>query len=138
MTTRLSTKPFRIWVKGTPQSGQKSGSNKNYVLRIRDAASAKIDMPSNSPRISVEVFFCARSIYRPDVDNVLKPILDALKGIAYQDDMQVRSVRAVAIPKDDAIIFSERIDRDILLRLFEGDEFLVNVYEGVRLPSGGL
>jgi hypothetical protein len=125
-------------VKGTPQPGQKSGSNKNYVLKIRDAASAQINMPSNSPRISVEVFFCARSIYRPDVDNVLKPILDALKGIAYQDDMQVRSVRAVAIPKDDAIIFSERIDRDILLRLFKGDEFLVSVYEGVRLPSGGL
>lgn len=32
---------------------------------------------------------------KPDIDNIVKTILDALNGVAYQDDTQVASVTAV-------------------------------------------
>lgn len=35
-----------------------------------------------------------RDTYRPDVDNILKAVLDGLNGVAYRDDAQVVQVRA--------------------------------------------
>ena len=32
---------------------------------------------------------------KPDIENIVKTILDALNGVAYQDDTQVASVTAV-------------------------------------------
>lgn len=132
----LMAKPLlEFWIPGRPQSAQKRGSNSMYVDRIRHAASGLLDAPIASPRVDVEVWFCAPAVTRPDVDNVLKPILDALVGVVYVDDRQVRSVRAVAIPRDDAITFGMRADTGVVIRLLEGKEFLVRIYEGLRLAG---
>jgi hypothetical protein len=73
------------------------------------------------------------------VDNILKPILDAFKGVVYVDDSQVRSVRAVALPRDDAYRLSGTMSADFLRRLLadDVDEFVVDVYEGLSLPGPG-
>lgn len=38
-------------------------------------------------------------IYKPDVDNLCKIVLDALNGVAYEDDKQVTSLMAVKMPR---------------------------------------
>jgi Endodeoxyribonuclease RusA len=128
---------FRIWVAGRPQSGQKRGSNSNYVLRIREAAAALVPAPTKSPRIDVEIWFRSDSVSRADVDNVIKPVLDALVGVVYVDDRQVRSVRAVAVPTDDAISMSGWAPREIFDRFFRDEEFLINIFAGLKLAREG-
>jgi hypothetical protein len=70
------------------------------------------------------------------VDNVIKPVLDALIGVVYHDDRQVRSVRAVAVPTDDAISMPGWVSREVLDR-FYGDEFLINIFAGLALAREG-
>lgn len=38
-------------------------------------------------------------IYRPDVDNIAKCVMDALNGLAYDDDAQVVSLRVTKYPR---------------------------------------
>ena len=135
MTARYHPPTYRIWVRGRPQSAQKRGSRDRYVEAIRVAARSVVERPTASRRLDVDVWFCADSVSRADVDNVLKPVLDALCGVVYLDDRQVRSVRAVAVPNDDAMRFSGPLS--VINRLFAGREFLVNVYEGLLLAGRG-
>jgi Holliday junction resolvase RusA-like endonuclease len=127
---------FRIWVAGRPQSGQKRGSNEDYTKRIREAAAKLVPRPTESKRVDVEVWFCSDSFTRADVDNVLKPVLDALNGVVYHDDRQVRSVRAVAIPNDDAVKMTGWTPKEVTDRLGSG-EFLINVFGELSLPRDG-
>lgn len=101
------------------------------------AARATVPRPTSSRRLDVEVWFCSDNVSRADVDNVLKPVLDALCGVVYQDDRQVRSVRAVAVPTDDAISINGAVPLDVVNRLFAGREFLINVYESLHLAGHG-
>ena len=92
--------------------------------------------PLESPRIDIEIIFAAKERnLRADVDNVAKPILDALKDIVYQDDKQVRSVRIVALPLDDAFRLPGKASEATLLRLLEAQEFMVVIREGLAFPS---
>jgi hypothetical protein len=135
----VPVKPLlEVWIPGQPQSAQKKGSKANYVERIRTAAKAMIGAPLRSPRIDVEIWFSAPGFSRPDVDNVIKPVLDAFVGVVYEDDNQVRSVRAVAIPSDDATTFPERANVQNVVRVLKGEEFLVAVYEGRRLARSAI
>nr|DAN73502.1 MAG TPA: Endodeoxyribonuclease RusA [Caudoviricetes sp.] len=36
---------------------------------------------------------------KPDIDNVTKAVLDALNGVAYDDDKQVVSLRVTKLPR---------------------------------------
>jgi hypothetical protein len=87
-----------------------------------------------SHRLDVEIVFAAKNrTLRADVDNIAKPILDALKSIAYDDDRQLRSIRVVALPLDDAYGIRGRVDGHTMSRLLKTDEFLVNIYNGLHL-----
>jgi len=59
---------------------------------------------------------------------VAKPLLDALKGIVYHDDKQVRAVKVVGLRLDEG--FHARGSLEVFKRLLPGGEFLVNIYEG--------
>ena len=127
---------FRIWIPGSPRAaGKNRGARTRYVEQIRRAASEVVPHPTRSPRIDIEVFFYADTTLRADVDNVIKPILDALIGVVYEDDRQVRSVKATAFPKGDA--FRSSGSMDVLNRLMktEPKEFLINVYEDLFTPG---
>jgi crossover junction endodeoxyribonuclease RusA len=126
---------YRIWVPGAPRSAQ-GGSRTRYVEGIRAAAREVVRTVLRTGRIDLEVWFVSDSGVRPDVDNVLKPIMDALKGVVYEDDRQVRSVRVVALPSDDAYGIAGSTPVDVLARLGADDEFLINVYVGRTI--GGL
>lgn len=135
MTVRQKPR-YRIWVRGHPQSFQKKRLNR-YKEQIRETARQVVLQPIKSPRIDLEIWFTADRSLRADVDNVLKPVLDALSGIVYDDDRQVRSVRVVALPNDDAWCI-ESAPENVLKRLSKGEEFLINVYAGIAVPASRL
>lgn len=126
----------RIWIPGSPRAARKnSGARRLYVEQIRKVASEVVPHPIKSTRIDVEIFFHADTSLRADVDNVIKPILDALIGVVYEDDRQVRSVKVTALPKGDA--FRSSGDPDLISRLIKSEpkEFLISVYEGLFIPG---
>jgi len=135
---RVRRKPaFRIWIPGVPKSLQSKGSKEAYVQKIREAAKSVVPRPTKSPRVDVEIFFVSEHTMRADVDNVIKPILDALVGVVYFDDKQVRSVRAAALPSD--VAFSITGPMATMERLFKskGKEFFVDIYGGMHMPGPG-
>ncbi len=79
--------------------------------------------------IDVEIIFATRGAAL-DVDNAPKRILDALKGIVYESDSQIRAVKSVGLRLDQG--FRARGSPDVYRRLLSGKEFLVNIYEGER------
>ena len=138
--TRVIRDPiYRLWIEGRPLSRQ-GRLQPNYARRIREVAAAAIRQPIQTRRIDVEIFFVSPRSLRADVDNVIKPILDALEGIAFMDDFQVRSVKATRFPEpgEEAFGIGGPIEKDVLVRLFEEHpkEFLVNIYEGMSTPGG--
>ena len=127
--------PISFWVKGVPRSlaAQKKEA---YTNLIQEAARSVLKKPLQSPRIDIEIVFAAKDRnLRADVDNVAKPILDALKDIVYQDDKQVRSVRIVAFPLDDAFKLPGNATQETFARLLKAEEFMVVVREGLAFPS---
>ncbi|MFC1913904.1 RusA family crossover junction endodeoxyribonuclease [Chloroflexota bacterium] len=130
---------FRIWVQGHPQSVQ--GTPKHLAQhreRIAESARQVVPYPAKSKRIDIEIYFQSRRPLRPDVDNIIKPILDALNGIVYFDDSQVRSIRVAAFPVDEPYGISGPTSVEILDRLFKAsaNEFLIDIYEGLTLHGG--
>ena len=122
---------YSLWVEGVPKS-LSAKKKVEYVKRVKQAAARIIRTPLRSRRIDIEIVFAAKDrTLRPDVDNVAKPILDALKDVVYEDDRQVRSVSVVALPLDDA--FRMRGSISVTHRVTTSNEFLVNVYEGLDL-----
>ena len=61
--------------------------------------------------------------FRPDVDNVEKKIVDALKGVAFVDDRQVRYRTAAIV--NDAVVASAGDGHLTFDRLQRGKEFLI-------------
>ena len=129
---------FRIWVPCIPKSSQSKdkGSKANYLQEIKDATKKQVPYPVKSGRIDIEIFFVALRTMRADVDNIIKPILDALIDIVYFDDNQVRSVRAVAISPDELNSF-HNADSRALKRLFNSNEFLIDIYQQMGLLGSG-
>jgi len=133
----LKRKPvFRIWVPGIPKSFQRKGSKTRYIETIQQAAKEQVPYPVKSGRIDIEIFFVALSTMRADVDNIIKPILDALIDIVYFDDRQVRSVRAIAIPPDDLMSFHDA-NVKAMDRLYKAKEFMIDIYHQIGILGPG-
>jgi hypothetical protein len=125
----LPPNEFSIWIPGVPRSLQAS-LLRGYLDRIRTAARAVFPLPLLSDNIEIVLLF-VDSGSRPDVDNVLKPALDALKGIVYVDDRQVRSVRSEAVPNDPALRTVNGSPHLTFSSLLDGGHFLIRV----RVPG---
>jgi hypothetical protein len=97
-----------------------------------------VPYPIKSKRIDIEIYFQSQKPIRPDVDNIIKPVLDALKGVVYFDDLQVRSIRVAAFPTDEAYAMTGPTSIETLHRLFAKPpkEFLIDIYEGLTLYGG--
>lgn len=62
---------------------------------------------------------------KPDIDNVIKSVLDALNGVAWPDDKAINSIWATKM-------YSERPRLTVTIRGKEGD-----AHENVHTPDGG-
>ncbi len=88
--------PFEFTIKGPPISHQaKSTSKRRWKAAVAAAATTKVnpgDVPTaDDVAIRITYYYEGDT---PDVDNIIKPIQDALIGIVYDDDSQV--VQAVS------------------------------------------
>lgn len=79
-----------IVVKGRPVSFNSSSRNK-VRWRNQVAAEAKtVCAAPSSGDLEVKITFFYKAVPDFDTDNVSKPIVDALKGITFHDDKQVK------------------------------------------------
>lgn len=125
-----------FWIPGKPLSGNSSSrGNRKYKDLVRDCCLQQGALISQSSRIEVAVFFGADRHVRPDVDNVMKPILDALKGCVYEDDRQVWSIRCTALPIGEAYSMSGWVSIDVAGRIGNDDEFLIAIFEEWGTPG---
>jgi Holliday junction resolvase RusA-like endonuclease len=79
------------WLKvlGRPRAS-KGPSGKAYARAVADEARRICDTPWQADVTAVLLFVVKdKKGEQPDVDNLTKVVLDALKGIAYVDDRQV-------------------------------------------------
>jgi Holliday junction resolvase RusA-like endonuclease len=119
---------YSLWITGRPRSHQAHGPATRYVAQIQAEATKQVQPPPlRNSTIDVEIIFAGRGS-RPDVDNVSKLILDAMRGIVYDDDKQLRAVKVVGLRLDHG--FRARGSPEVYKRLLSGSEFLVNIYDG--------
>jgi len=84
--------PFEFIVEGPPVSHQTKNRQRLNAWKNRVLVAAKKVVNNGSEPITEEVTFKITYYYdnySPDVDNIIKPIQDALAGLIYVDDAQV-------------------------------------------------
>lgn len=129
----ISDPKYSFWVASKPLSQGASGQ-KAYRARIRAAAAAAVSKPSDSNRIDIDIIFASKDrSLRADVDNIGKPVLDALKDVLYTDDRQVRSIRVIALPLDDAFKTTGTMSQATWERLLACEDFLIVVRDNAPL-----
>lgn len=118
--------PFEFTIKGPPVSSQTRNRARLAEWKREVAAEAASCLPSGSTPVGAPVDVCITYYYEgdtPDVDNVIKPIQDALVGIVYVDDRQVTETKS----RKKSIEGSYRIrgvSACLLSAFSAGDEFL--------------
>jgi Holliday junction resolvase RusA-like endonuclease len=136
---RCDEPAYLFWVDAKP-TGQSPKGKAAYVAAVAQAARAAILTPIRSSDIEVEVLYSTTSASsaRADLDNALKPTLDALKGIAYDDDKQVRSVTTTLFDRRDTSTVSGRVEHmGRLLWNPSAHVVLIAVYSDARLAEMG-
>ncbi len=94
MTTTGNGSPeYIVIVHGIARS-KKAKSAPKYEQSVNEAAQKTIAQPMGGRDLSVDVRHFYTSGHAVDLDNLLKSVLDGLKGAAYHDDSQI--VRVVA------------------------------------------
>jgi crossover junction endodeoxyribonuclease RusA len=88
--------PIEFIVHGTPVSLQtkRPESRAEWRTLVRDAARPALPAPhfaSDHP-IAVTLLYLPASAMQGDIDNIVKPVLDALSRFLYLDDHQVERV----------------------------------------------
>lgn len=135
---RSDTPAYLIWVERRPTNNGKG--KKAYYDAVRQAAQAEIDSPITTDDIEIEIIYTTdiKKAERKDVDNVNKPTLDALEGVAYQNDHQVRSVSCTLFDKNRPATVSGHVEQ--MNRLFYSDKphvILIMIYSDTRLAELG-
>jgi hypothetical protein len=88
--------PIEFLVPGTPISLQakRAKSRKQWKARVRDASRTVIPDShfASEGRIAVTLYYLPDEPMDGDIDNIVKPVLDALCRHIYRDDAQVERV----------------------------------------------
>lgn len=137
---RMDVPSYLFWVTHQPFTKAGSTSGKLYRAAVKSAAAAVIPNPIETSDVEIEISYATRirRSIRADVDNVVKPTLDALKGVAYVDDHQVRSVTASLFDLTQSFVVDGRVE--LMGQLFHAgnsDTLLVAVYSDTRLNELG-
>ena len=85
---------FVLGERAVSQQTRATQSRNKWMQKVRSAASAHWtgESPVTEPvAVTITCFFAQDAFTKdvPDVDNIPKPILDALNGLVYSDDAQV-------------------------------------------------
>lgn len=97
MTVIVRRIRYSFAVIGSPVSQQGSSrSKRQYQTTVARVARENVASPiRGDERIKIEIDWFSEGFQnKPDVDNIIKPIQDALRGIVFPDDNQVESIIA--------------------------------------------
>src|SRR5688572_17598966 len=114
--SRFNTPAYHVWVEARPSF---SGKGKRvYYDAVRASARSTIPSPITESDVEIEIAYSTaiKLAERLDADNVNKPTLDALKGIAYLDDSQVRHVQTTVFDRSQHREVNGRVEH--IARLF--------------------
>jgi len=111
-------------VTGRPASVQAT-RRARWTERVRLAAAAKISEPflQRDLRVQITVFYKEPPRFTLDVDNASKPICDALKGVAYNDDNQLIE-RFARVRKLGSLFSLDGVDPEIVAAITGNEEFV--------------
>ena len=88
--------PLEFVVPGTPVSLQAKRPETRQAWQARVKAASDRVLPeghyASGARLAVTLFYFPHGVMQGDIDNIVKPILDALIEIAYNADKQVYRV----------------------------------------------
>jgi crossover junction endodeoxyribonuclease RusA len=85
--------PIEVLVEGTPVSSQaqRAASRAEWRERVREAS--RLALPdaawATKAQVAVTLFYFPAAAMEGDIDNIVKPVLDALAPHIYLDDSQV-------------------------------------------------
>lgn len=103
-----SPHPFVLVLPFRPIS-QAAGGRRAYQERLRtEAAAALLGRSQLSGSLYARITYLHRAPSTQDVDNIVKRILDALKGLAFADDGAIRQCLAERIWLTEGFTISER------------------------------
>lgn len=101
--------PIEFIVRGTAISLQASGASRQaWKDRVRAAGSGAIPTGSwaLTDRVAVTIYYFPEGEMVGDIDNIVKPILDAMCRFIYADDRQVERVVVQKFEPDRIFTFS--------------------------------
>lgn len=128
--------PFEFIVEGTPISVQAKRSLKWWKQKVTDAA--KLAWPTTAIPLVQELKVIITHFYVDlppvDVDNIIKPIQDALIGLVYDDDHQIADTRVRRLSLDVEYL-TENISSILNLALDKRQEF---VHIKISVPLNNL
>lgn len=93
--TAYTTSKTAEYEREVAMSYRTAGGNKKLDGAVAIDVTAYFAIPKSTPKKKLFQFLqnIFRPIKKPDIDNILKIIMDGLNGIAYDDDKQVVSVK---------------------------------------------
>lgn len=98
---------FSIILSRTPKSVQAVWKEK-YKEAIKDAAKARYSEAPAEGSVYIRITWFQGSKGGPDVDNIIKPILDALEGVIFENDSQISQCLATRIDLAKPYTISDR------------------------------
>lgn len=107
--------PIEFLVSGTPISAQAklARSRDDWKRRVREASSEALpaDHWAAEGRIAATLYFFPDRPMQGDIDNIVKPVLDALARHIYLDDRQVERVVVQKFEPEHAFPFASPSER---------------------------
>ena len=123
--------PFEFVIAGPPVSQQtrRRARRRAWVEQLRAVVTAQ--WPAGDPPVTIAVHVEITHVYPAvsgDLDNLAKPVLDALQGLAYVDDRQVTdlTIRKRDLTRDLRV---EALWPALISAFNQGGEFLHVVVE---------
>jgi hypothetical protein len=107
---------------------------------VRQETKKHILSPIKSDDIEVEICWATkrRQGIRADIDNIIKLIIDALCGIAYNDDKQVRSTTATLFDLNKQNVVSGFVEDMVpLFYSSHPDAIQISIYSDTHLEELG-
>ena len=107
--------PIEFIVKGTPVSLQakRAVSRDQWKDRVKSASSTAIPSPhfATDQPIAVTLYYLPDQPMQGDIDNIVKPILDALSRHIYLDDRQVERIVVQKFEPANAYAFARPTEK---------------------------
>jgi len=90
-----------------PPKSQQAKRKAGYQTHLKSKASARyMSSPVHDTNLYMRVTWFTRKKGGPDVDNIVKPIFDALEGVVYKNDLQLAQILSTRVNLSESYTIS--------------------------------